>query len=261
MVRSRDTDSRPDYTYCGTRLIMVSHAMILAAGLGVRMRPLTDDRPKALVELQGTTLLDRAFAKCRATGVSSLVVNSHYKAEMIQAHVNGMADVTLSPERELLETGGGVCKALPHLGDEPFIVINCDSVWTDGCVSALDRLAGAWRDADMDALLLLQPTQKAIGYSGPGDFDISPDGRLRRRDEQENAALVFMGVQLLHPRIFAESTIARYSLNRQYDAALQQGRLFGLIHDGDWFHVGTPEDLAKTETLMQTGLDSEPPKT
>jgi N-acetyl-alpha-D-muramate 1-phosphate uridylyltransferase len=230
---------------------MVERAMILAAGLGVRMRPLTDSRPKALVELHGVTLLDRAFAKCRAAGVSSMVVNSHYMAEMIHAHVGGMDDIVLSPEDDLLETGGGVCKALPHLGPQPFYVINCDSVWNDKSPPALNRLSEAWRDNDMDGLLLLQPTENAVGYNGAGDFSIDAAGRMRRRAEGDTAPLVFMGVQLLHPRLFEGCVVARYSLNRLYDQALAAGRLFGLVHDDDWFHVGTPVDLAATERLMR----------
>ena len=236
---------------------MVERAMVLAAGLGVRMRPLTDSRPKALVELQGITLLDRAFAKCRAAGVSSIIVNSHYKAEMIHSHVAAMGDVVLSPEDDLLETGGGVCKALPHLGSQPFYVINCDSVWNDKSPPALERLSEAWRDNDMDGLLLLQPTENAVGYDGAGDFNIDATDRVRRRAEGETASLVFMGVQLLHPRLFEKCVVARYSLNRLYDQALAAGRLYGLVHDGDWFHVGTPEDLAVTERLMRTNGSNE----
>ena len=180
---------------------MVERAMVLAAGLGVRMRPLTDSHPKALIELHGITLLDRALAKCRAAGVSSIVVNSHYKAEMINSHVAAMVDVVLSPEYDLLETGGGVCKALPRLGSQPFYVLNCDSVWNDKSPPILERLSEAWRDNKMDGLLLLQPTENAVGYDGAGDFSIDATGRMRRRAEGEAAPFVFMGVQLLHPRL------------------------------------------------------------
>jgi MurNAc alpha-1-phosphate uridylyltransferase len=230
---------------------MGKRAMVLAAGLGVRMRPLTDTRPKALVELHGVTMLDRAFAKCRAVGVSSIVVNSHYKAEMIHSHVAAMGDIVLSPEDELLETGGGVCKALPHLGSQPFFVVNCDSVWNDKSRPALERLSETWWDDAMDGLLLLQRREVAVGYDGAGDFSIDAAGRMRRCAEGDSTPLVFMGVQLLHPRLFEGCIVARYSLNRLYDQALAAGRLFGLVHDGDWFHVGTPEDLAVTERLMR----------
>jgi MurNAc alpha-1-phosphate uridylyltransferase len=236
---------------------MVERAMVLAAGLGVRMRPLTDTRPKALVELHGVTMLDRAFAKCRAAGVSSIVVNSHYRAEMIHSHVAAMGDIVLSTEDDLLETGGGVCNALPHLGSQPFYVVNCDSVWNDKSSPALERLSETWWDDEMDGLLLLQPTEVAVGYDGAGDFSIDAAGRMRRRAEGDSLPLVFMGVQLLHPRLFEGCMVARYSLNRLYDRALAAGRLFGLIHDGDWFHVGTPEDLAEVERLMSAGGSGE----
>lgn len=229
--------------------------MILAAGLGVRMRPLTDDRPKALVELAGTTLLDRALAKCRAAGISSIVINTHYKGEQIHARYHDTADIVLSPEDELLETGGGVCKALPYLADGPFIVVNCDSVWADREVPALQRLSDAWRDQKMDGLLLMQPVERAIGYDGRGDFTLTTDGRIVRRGKDESAPLVFMGVQVLHPRLFEAATVARYSLNKLYDRALAAGRLYGLVHDGDWYHVGTPEDLILTEHMMDVGSE------
>ncbi len=228
-----------------------SHAMVLAAGLGQRMRPLTDDKPKALVVLQGQTLLDRALVKCRKAGVDTLVVNTHYKGEMIVRHLRGMADVTLSEEDDLLETGGGVANALPLLGAHAFFVVNCDSVWTDRTTPALERMTANWRDTEMDALLLLQPADRAIGYDGAGDFSIDADGRLSRRGDTPRAPLVFMGVQLLHPRLFADTKVERFSLNRIYDRALSGGRLFGLVHDGAWFHVGTPRDLATAERLME----------
>ena len=229
----------------------LSHAMVLAAGLGVRMRPLTDDRPKALVSLRGATLLDRALSQCRNAGVSSIVVNTHYKAEMIEAHLEGALDIRLSSETELLETGGGVCKALPLLGDAPFFVINCDSVWGDGPIPALRRLTAVWRDDAMDALLLMQPVAQSVGYAGDGDFRLEADGRAVRRAENSTAPLVFMGVQILHPRLFADAPVARYSLNGLYDEALAAGRLYGLVHDDAWYHVGTPEDLATAERLLQ----------
>jgi MurNAc alpha-1-phosphate uridylyltransferase len=232
---------------------MVERAMVLAAGLGVRMRPLTDTRPKALVELHGVTLLDWAFAKCRAAGVSSIVVNSHYKAEMIHSHVATMVDIVVSTEDDLLETGGGVCKALPHLGSQPFYVVNCDSVWNEKSPPALVRLSEAWRDDEMDGLLLLQPTEVAVGYDGAGDFSIDAAGRMQRRAKGNTAPFVFMGVQLLHPRLFEGYIVERYSLNHLYDKALAAGRLFGLVHEGDWFHVGTPENLAVTERLVSAG--------
>ena len=225
--------------------------MVLAAGLGQRMRPLTNDKPKALVVFQGQTLLDWALEKCREAGVNTLVVNTHYKGEMIVRHVGGMTDVTLSEEDNLLETGGGVANALPLMGECAFFVVNCDSVWTDSKRPALQRMTANWRDSEMDALLLLQPSNRAVGYDGTGDFSIDADGRLSRRGQDPRAPLVFMGVQLLHPRLFADTKVERFSLNRIYDRALSDGRLFGLVHDGKWFHVGTPGDLAIAESLME----------
>jgi len=231
----------------------IERAMVLAAGLGLRMRPLTDDRPKALVILHEKPLLDRALEKCRAAGAAALIVNTHYKGEMITHHVSSMSDVAISEETELLETGGGVTKALPMLGEQSFFVVNCDSVWSDAGTPALQRLARCWCETKMDCLLLLQPANRAVGYNGPGDFILKSDGRLKRRSEGSTAPLVFMGVQILHPRIFDGCAVERFSLNLLYDKALKVGRLFGLVHDGEWFHVGTPEDLAVAERQMTEG--------
>ena len=232
----------------------VDRAMILAAGLGLRMRPLTNDKPKALVTLQNKTLLDRAMEKCRAAGAASLIVNTHYKSDMIIRHVRAMRDVAISEETELLETGGGVAKALPMLGARPFFVVNCDSVWSDAATPALLRLAQHWRETEMDALLLLYSTTRAVGYDGSGDFALDHDGRVKRPVKGSKAPLVFMGVQMLHPRLFEGYAIEQFSLNRLYDRALKARRLFGLVHDGRWFHVGTPEDLASAEHQMVTGI-------
>ena len=228
----------------------IAKAMVLAAGRGVRMRPLTNNMPKALVPLCGETLLDRALKQCRTAGVSSITVNAHYKGEMIRSHLSGIPDVQISWEKELLETGGGVCKALPLLGPEPFFVINCDSVWLDFGGSTLSRLRKAWRNDEMDAILLLQPIERAIGYSGHGDFSQDKTGRIQRRGNQSIAPYVFMGLQVLHPRLFDGEKVEAFSLNRLYDRALAQNRLFGLVHDGAWYHVGTPDDLAIAETAL-----------
>ncbi|MEE2689717.1 MAG: nucleotidyltransferase family protein [Pseudomonadota bacterium] len=231
----------------------VDRAMILAAGLGLRMRPLTNDKPKALVTLRNKTLLDRALEKCRAAGATSLIVNTHYKSEMIIRHVSAMRDVAVSEETELLETGGGVAKALPMLGGNSFFVVNCDSVWLDADTPALLQLARHWCETKMDALLLLHSTTRAVGYDGSGDFNLNPDGRLKRRTEGSSAPHVFMGVQILHSRLFEGCAIGQFSLNRLYDRALEARRLFGLKHDGTWFHVGTPEDLVYAERWMSAG--------
>ena len=230
-------------------------AMVLAAGLGLRMRPLTLTRPKPLIALAGRTLLDRALDALADVGVEHAVVNTHYLGEMIAAHLaeRTRPRVRLSPENSLLETGGGVANALPLLGEAPFFVVNADIAWSDGRLPALARLAGAWTDA-MDALLLVQPVDSATGYDGAGDFAIAPVsgigcGRLVRRSGTR-APFVFTGVQLLHPRLFRDAPGGAFSLNLLYDRAEAAGRLFGVVHDGAWYHVGTPAALAEAESLI-----------
>ena len=232
-------------------MTVIRRGMVLAAGLGLRMRPLTDDRPKALVALQGKALLDHALARFRAAGIRQIIVNAHYRAGAMHAHLDGFSDVTVSDEAALLlDTGGGVRKALPNFGGDPFVVANCDSVWLDGSTSALGRMEAAWRDTAMDALLLLHPKESAVGYAGLGDFDLAQDGRPVRRGDRASASLVFTGVQILHPRLFEGTPDGPFSLNRIYDRAADTGRLYGIVHDGEWFHVGTPEDLARAEAIF-----------
>jgi MurNAc alpha-1-phosphate uridylyltransferase len=233
----------------------IEMGMVLAAGLGTRMRPLTDDRPKPMVELAGRTLLDRALDRLFEAGVRRAIVNTHYKAEVIHRHLAGRDDIVLSHEDVRLETGGGVSRALPHFGDRAFFVVNSDAVWLDGPVPALTRLAAAWDEATMDALLLLQRVGAATGYEGPGDYHRAPDGALRRRDSDGRAPHLFAGVQILHPRLFADVPDGAFSLNILYDRAQAAGRLFGLEHDADWFHVGTPEELARTEEIFAQRAD------
>jgi len=225
--------------------------MVLAAGLGLRMRPITEHTPKPLVEVAGRTMLDRALDHLTAAGVSHIVVNTHWLADKVAAHLSGRSGITLSHEEELLETGGGVAKALPHLGDEPFYVVNSDIIWTDGATPALQRLAEAWDDARMDALLLLQRTATAMGYEGPGDFFLDTQGVPRRRRDREVAPLLFSGVQILSPRLFRESPTGKFSLNVLYDRALEDGRLFAIVHDGRWYHVGTPDALPEVEAALE----------
>ena len=230
--------------------MMPTHAMVLAAGLGLRLRPLTESRPKPLVELAGRTLLDRALDRLVEAGVSEAVVNIHYLGHMIEDHLAGrtVPRITLSREDDrLLETGGGVAKALPALGSAPFYVVNADIAWSDGAAPALHRLARAWRDPAMDALLLVHPVESATGYDGAGDYAIDSAGALRRRRERADAPYVFTGVQLLHPRLFAGAPDGPFSLLRLYDAAEAAGRLYGIVHDGDWHHIGTPAGLAVAE--------------
>lgn len=229
--------------------------MVLAAGLGLRMRPITDRIPKPMIEVAGCTMLDRAIHHLRCAGVERIVVNLHWKGDVIRQHLAGQADIVLSDESDrLLETGGGVARALPLLGDEPFYVVNGDIVWFDGVTPALGRLAAAWDDAAMDALLLMQRTPSAYGYDGPGDFFLDPLGQARRRKQREIAPYLFSGVQILHPRLVADVPDGPFSLNLLYDRALADGRLRGVVHDGAWYHVGTPESLAEIDKRI---LDAE----
>ncbi len=234
-------------------------AMVLAAGLGLRMRPLTESLPKPLIPVAGVAMLDRVLDHLAASGVGECVVNTHHAGEMIAEHLadRESPEVRLAPEPELLETGGSVKRALDELGPGPFFVVNGDVVWRDGEAPAPKRLAGAWDDDRMDALLLLQGTADAIGYDGAGDFFIDPEGEhlgsLHRRQEGGGAPFVFTGIQLLHPRLFDPAPDGRFSLNLLYDAAQAKGRLFGLVHDGEWFHIGTPEDLELAESHLGAG--------
>jgi N-acetyl-alpha-D-muramate 1-phosphate uridylyltransferase len=225
--------------------------MVLAAGLGLRMRPITDRLPKPLIPLAGRTLLDHAVDRLEAAGVARIVVNAHFKAEMIAEHVAQRRSpaITLVRETVLLETGGGVFNALPLLG-EFFYVVNSDSFWLDGTQSALLRLAQSFDPDRHDAVLLLQRTVTALGYDGSGDFIVDPLGTVRRRREREVAPHLFAGVQLLSKRIFAGCKPGKFSLNPLYDRAIEQGRLTAIVHDGEWFHIGTPLGLALAEARL-----------
>jgi MurNAc alpha-1-phosphate uridylyltransferase len=225
--------------------------MVLAAGLGLRMRPLTDRLPKPLIALGGRTLLDHAIDRLEAAGCERVVVNAHYLAEMVERHLAARRSpaITLSREASLLETGGGVLQALPLL-DDAFYVVNSDIFWLDGKRPALLRLAREFDPERHDAVLLLQRTVTALGYSGAGDFIIDPAGRVRRRREREIAPHLFAGVQLLSKRLFAGSAPGKFSLNPLYDRAIDSGRLAAIVHDGEWYHIGTPEGLALAEERL-----------
>lgn len=226
--------------------------MVLAAGLGLRLRPLTDKVPKPLVRVAGRTMLDRVLDHLVVAGVERAVVNSHHLADQIEAHLaaRDAPPVVLSHEPELLETGGGIVRALPRLGPRAFYAANADIIWADGPTPALARLAAAWNDDAMDALLLVHPHGRAVGFDGAGDFFRARSGALRRRGGRSRAPYVFTGVQVLHPRLFDGAPAGAFSMNVLYDRALADGRLFGLVHDGDWFHVGTPAALAEAETIL-----------
>ena len=226
-------------------------AMILAAGLGLRMRPLTDRRPKPLIEVAGKPLIDYGMDRLREARVEKVVVNGHYLAEQIMSWAKRQVspEVVYSDERaEILDTGGGIAKALPLLGGEPFFVLNSDSFWVDGKTPALARLRAAWDDAAMDCLLLLCPVDRTVGYDGHGDFSLGKDGRVTR--QRGGSALAYIGGYLVHPRLFKGAPPGKFSMNLLWDRAITQGRLHGLVHDGKWFHVGTPEAIGLAEAEL-----------
>jgi len=226
--------------------------MVLAAGLGLRMRAARADLPKPLVPVRDRALVAHVLDRLDEAGVAEAAVNTHYKGAMIEAALAGWnaPRLTFFAEPELLETGGGVANALPFLGADPFFVVNSDALWLNGPINALHRLAGAWNAARMDALMLLYPAWSATAYDGRGDFSMDQEGCLTRRREGEVAPFVFTGVQILHPRLFDGAPDGAFSLNRLYDRAIEAGRLYGIAHDGRWFHVGTPEGLALAETAL-----------
>jgi N-acetyl-alpha-D-muramate 1-phosphate uridylyltransferase len=228
--------------------------MVLAAGYGQRMRPLTLTRPKPLVEVAGKPLIDYGFERLRAAGVETAVVNVHYLPEQIEAWAARQAAprIIISDERgEILDTGGGIAKALPLLGEKPFFVINSDSFWVDEGEPALDRLRAAWDDDRMDCLLLLSALARTVGYDGAGDFVRDAEGRLSRRSAGEGAPLVYSGAYLVSPRLFAEAPQGKFSMNLLWDKAIAAGRLFGIEHRGRWLHVGTPEAIPLAEAALK----------
>ncbi len=234
----------------------ITTAMVLAAGLGTRMKPLTETRPKPLIPLAGKTLIDRVLDHLNASGVAEIVVNTHYKAEMLEMHLAKRDGVVFSPEPDLLETGGGVKNALPQLGNSAFFVVNSDAVWLDGPTPALQRMMRAWDEEKMDALLLLQRTVAVRGPAGRGDFFLDSDGYVARRQERAIAPYLFAGIQILHPRLFNGAPDGAFSLNLLYDQAEEAGRLRGIVHDGEWYHVGTPEQREIAEYEITHGNDS-----
>ena len=229
------------------------HAMVLAAGLGTRMRPLTDEFPKPLVKVAGKALIDYVLDKLAAAGVTTAVVNVHFLAGKIEQHLAGRRTpaIVISDERKkLLGTGGAVVKALPQLGGAPFFHVNSDTLWIDGVASNLARLAAAFDPATMDALLLLAPVTSSIGYSGRGDFAMDSDGLLRRRAEGEVLPFVYAGVALLSPALFVDAPAGEFSLTVLFDRAAATGRLAGLRLEGIWMHVGTPDAIAAAEAAI-----------
>src|SRR5882757_7726967 len=225
-------------------------AMVLAAGLGLRMRPLTDRMPKPLVPVAGRALLDHVLDKLADAGVREAVVNVHYLPDQIIDHVAARTQprVIISDERDaVLGTGGGVVKALPLLGDAPFFHVNSDTMWMDGVRPNLARLAEAFDPARMDILLLMAPTTSSIGYNGRGDYSMLPDGALRTRRELQVVPFVYAGAAIMSPSLFADAPKGEFSLTKMFDRANEQERLFGLRLDGVWMHVGTPDAVHAAE--------------
>lgn len=234
--------------------LRLTHAIILAAGLGERMRPLTDTLPKPLLAVGGRPMIDWALDRLDAARIPDVVINLFYRGAQIESHLQERARprIVFSHEAERLETGGGTKQALPLLGDAPFLAVNADMIWLDGPTPALERLAARWDDETMDCLLLLHSAPKAMSYEGKGDFTLDPLGRLKRRREREIAPFVYAGVQIVHPRLFADTPDGAFSFNLLFDRAIAKGRSFGLVHDGAWFHIGTPQALADADPLLNT---------
>lgn len=230
---------------------IITHGMVLAAGFGKRMAPITLTTPKPLVSVAGRSMLDRALDHLWTVEPQRVVVNTHWLAEQIEEHLANDPRVIISHEKTILETGGGIKKALPLLGADPFYVVNGDIIWTDGPIgSALNRLAETWDDATMDGLLLLHPTDHAVGYDGAGDFAPTDGGNWRWRKEGERAPYVFTGVQILHPRLFTNSPDGAFFLTDLYRHAHSQNRLNFMIHDGNWYHIGTPQSVPLVEKFL-----------
>jgi N-acetyl-alpha-D-muramate 1-phosphate uridylyltransferase len=232
----------------------ITAAMIMGAGLGVRMRPLTDDRPKPLVTVAGRTLIDHSIDRLVGAGVTMIVVNLHYKAEMLRAHLARRHDarIIFSDETErLMDTGGGVVKALHHFCGNPFFILNSDSVWVEGPVAALPAMTRHWDAERMDGLLLLADMQTAMGYEGSGDFVLKAGGHVLRARDHAGAAYAYPGVQIVHPRLFDDAPEGPFSTNLMWDRAIAKGRLFGTVLDGVWIHVGTPGARDEAEAYLR----------
>ncbi|HEX8363712.1 MAG TPA: nucleotidyltransferase family protein [Allosphingosinicella sp.] len=229
--------------------------MVMAAGLGKRMRPLTATRPKPLVEVAGRTLLDHCLDRLRAAGVRKAVVNVHYLPEVLEAHLKNRVqgiEIMVSDERaQLLETGGGLVRALPLIDADPFLAVNSDNLWVDGPVDALRLLASCWDEERMDALLLLVPLARAYCHKGQGDFHMSAGGRLRRRKPGSVAPFVYTGIQMISKRLFEGSLPeGPFSTNILWDRAIAAGRCYGTVHQGLWFDVGAPPNIRKAEEIL-----------
>lgn len=230
-------------------------AMVMAAGLGKRMRPLTATRPKPLIEVAGRPLLDHVLERLKTAGVEKVVVNVHYLPDALEAHLSKKAnglEVVISDERKLLlETGGGMVQAAPLIDVDPFLVVNSDNLWVDGPADTLKLLASHWDSQRMDALLLLVPQARAQNNRGMGDFHMDRLGRLRRRERSRVAPFVYTGIQMVSKRLLEDAPEGPFSTNILWDRAIEAGRCFGAVHQGLWFDVGTPAAIKQTEDFLQ----------
>ncbi|MEI9930792.1 MAG: nucleotidyltransferase family protein [Rhizomicrobium sp.] len=230
-----------------------TRAMVMAAGLGTRMRPLTNDRPKPLVEVMGKALIDHAIDRLVDAGVTLIVVNAHYKSDQLKSHLAKRKDVEIRVSEEtdeLLGTGGGILKALPNFGGEPFFVLNSDSIWVEGMGHALGRMKERWNPDEMDALLLMASMVTAMGFEGTGDFNMDSEGHLSRVPEHRVSPYAYPGVQIVHPRMFDDATETSFSMNVLWNIAIEKRRLFGIRLDGVWMHVGTPEAVKEADAFL-----------
>lgn len=230
-------------------------AMVMAAGLGKRMRPLTVTRPKPLIDVAGKPLIDHVFDRLGAAGVRRAVVNVHYLADQLEAHlrarVKGIELLISDERRQLMETGGGLVQARALLGDQPFLCVNSDNLWVDGPSDAMRLLSAQWDDAKMDALLLLVPLARATCHRGQGDFRLDAFGRItERRKPGRLAPFVYTGVQILSPRVLRDWPEGPFSTNLFWNRALEAGRLWGAVHQGLWFDVGSPRAIRETEMAL-----------
>lgn len=239
----------------------ITHAMILAAGRGERMRPITDRIPKPMVEVAGRSLIDRALDQVEQYGIGQAVVNISYKAEMLERHLSSRTrpSIALSHEPQALETGGGMRHALPLLGEGAFFSLNSDTVCIDRGMPALAHMEQVFAGAELDIVMLLHPVGRAIGYNGPGDFFLEAGGRLRRRGNHANAPYVFTGIQIVHPRVFTDCPQGPFSMNFIYDRGAEDGflspRVAGVVHEGDWLHVGDAAGLEQAEAYFSSFTD------
>ena len=247
------TDMTQHETELNTGRPAVRQGMILAAGLGMRMRPITDQTPKPLVRVCGKALIDHGLDALARAGAEKAVVNVHHLADQLESHLAERRAplVTISDERNcLMDSGGGVKKALSLLEDAPAFLLNADSFWLEGVSPNLPAMAQQWDETKMDFLLLLSGMQQAVGYYGSGDFDMDAQGRLSRRKERKIAAFAYCGAAIFHPRIFKDTPDEPFSLNLLFDRAAEAGRLYGMRLDGLWLHVGTPESIGEAETAI-----------